>query len=73
MARYRNPWHNPHDKTYGPEFYEAETRPTEYKGFEIYQRHSGCFDVVVDNECKTQMAGINGAKQWIDREAEVTQ
>lgn len=70
MARYLNPWHKPHDNSYGPEFYSTEVTPTSYKGFSIYRRHEGCFDVVTDGangpECKTQRAGINGARAFIN-------
>ena len=70
MARYRNTFHKPFDAASGPEFYETDVGPTEYKGFKIYQRFRGCFDVVLneldDPRCITQRAGLNGAKRFID-------
>lgn len=70
MARYMNPNHNPHDAAYGPEFYETDVRPTEYKGFKIYHVHQMRFDCVLDGltgpYCQMQMAGISGAQRYID-------
>jgi hypothetical protein len=71
MARYRNPNHNPHDDKFGPEFYETDAKPTEYKGFQIYHVHNLRFDCVQEGlsgpVCKMQMAGLNGAKRYIDK------
>jgi hypothetical protein len=71
MVRYQNPHHNPHDDKYGPEFYETDVTPTEYRGFKIYNVHRLRFDCVLEGLsgpfCKMQMAGINGAKRYIDK------
>ncbi|QQM29330.1 hypothetical protein JET14_13455 [Martelella lutilitoris] len=70
MATYRNRVHKPHDSSYGPEFYETDVKPTEYKGFRIYRVNDKRFDCVIDGldglVCQMQMAGINGAKRYID-------
>ncbi|HEV7253836.1 MAG TPA: hypothetical protein VGN97_12190 [Mesorhizobium sp.] len=66
MARYRNPWHRPHDASYGPEFYETDARPAEYRGHLVYRRLSACWDIVKDGECVGQYAGPNGARRAID-------
>ncbi|WP_430438966.1 hypothetical protein [Shinella sp.] len=70
MARYRNRCHNPHDSSYGPEFYETDVKPTEYKGFKIYHVHNMRFDCVLEGIdgpfCQMQTAGINGAHRYID-------
>lgn len=70
MARYRNPCHKPLDASYGPEFYETDVRPTEYQGFKIYHFHANRFDCVIEGTegpvCQMQMAGLNGAKRYID-------
>ncbi|KNY36061.1 hypothetical protein [Agrobacterium sp. SUL3] len=70
MHKYRNPCHKQHDASYGPEFYETDVKPTEYKGFKIYHVHHMRFDCVLEEVggpvCKMQMAGINGAKRYID-------
>ncbi|KQQ46486.1 hypothetical protein ASF69_04455 [Rhizobium sp. Leaf311] len=71
MARYLNPCHKPHDSSYGPAFYETDVNPTEYKGFKIYNVHHMRFDCVLEDAtapvCMMQMAGINGAKGYIDK------
>ena len=62
---YRNPWFKG-GKGYGPEFYVPERVVDSYCGFDIYYR-AGCFDVVSGGECKIQMAGINSAKSWCEK------
>ena len=70
MTRYRNLCHNAHDSSYGPAFYETDAKPTDYKGFKIYHVHNMRFDCVLDEAdgavCKMQMAGLNGAKRYVD-------
>ena len=71
-ARYRNKSHNPFNPAQGPEFYETDVKPTEYKGFRIYRRLDKCFDCVIEDVggepvCRGQYAGLNGAKRFIDR------
>lgn len=70
--KYRNPWHSPTEPMYGPEYYETNAKPEEYKGYLIYNRLDGVFDVVKEGMCLTQMAGPNGAKQWIDKREQTT-
>lgn len=72
MTTYLNKWHRPTDKTYGPEFYDTQASPTKYNGRLIFKVNESRFDVVKDTGsglvCVAQMAGINGAKRWIDRQ-----
>lgn len=65
---YKNPWHRPANSEYGPEFYTNVGPFTRYKGFEIHHRLGQVWDVVLDGECKTQRAGFDGAKRWIDQQ-----
>jgi hypothetical protein len=65
-ARYKNPWHKPLKPMYGPEFYETEVDPIEYRGYLIYERLPAVFDIVRDGVCLSQYAGLNGAKGFID-------
>lgn len=66
MATYRNPWHQPHSSDYGPAQYVTDAKPSEYRGHLIYQRLPNCFDVVRNDECITQRAGLCGARSAID-------
>ena len=72
MTTYINPWHKPGKPEYGPTKYETNVKPTEYKGFLIYNRiqaynlGGGVWAVVQNGHCVTQRAGINGAKSYID-------
>jgi len=71
-ARYENPWHDPTDRMSRSHF-ETDIRPVKYRGYLIYHRiksSSGgdCYDVVKDDLCLTQRAGLNGAKKAIDDE-----
>lgn len=64
MARYTNPWHNPHDPKYGPAMYETDAEPFEHAGHLIYERIAGrCWDVVKAGVCVTQRAGKRGAME----------
>lgn len=66
-VRYKNPWHKPGKPELGPEFYETDVKPKEYKGYLIYERISGvCWDVVKDGQAVTQRAGPKGARRYID-------
>lgn len=68
MHRYRNRFHNPFDAKYGPEFYETDIRPIDYKGFKIFQRIQGSvWDCVISGEVIRMMGGLSGAKRYIDR------
>jgi len=52
---------------YGPENYETDVKPVEYRGFLIYQRVEGqVWDVVKDGVCQSQLAGPDGARRYID-------
>lgn len=67
MHRYRNAFHQPNTDQYGPEFYDTDAEPTDYKGFQIYERIKGvCFDCVIDGECVANRAGLSGAHKYID-------
>lgn len=55
-VRYRNPWHEPGGgQHYGPEFYETDAEPMEYRGYLVYLRlpEEGV-DIVKDGVCVTQ-------------------
>lgn len=69
-AKYKNPWHSPKERSSKFEnapFYETNVKPTEYRGFKIYHRHTEVWDVVRDGVCVSQRAGFNGAKRFIDQ------
>lgn len=66
MAEYSNPWHKPDHAGYGPARYVSNGGVTHYRGYEIHHRLPDVWDVVKDGECKSQRAGINGAKRWVD-------
>jgi hypothetical protein len=63
MTTYRNPWHKPETPIYGPAQYTTNAKPVEHAGCTIYERIPGhVWDVVRGGVCRTQMAGLNGAK-----------
>lgn len=64
---YGNPWHKPGRPEYGPEFYQTDANPSEYRGYLIYHRTMSVWDVVDNGVCVTQRAGINGARSAIDK------
>jgi hypothetical protein len=64
---YRNPWHKPFDASYGPALYRTAATPRPYRGYLIYERVPGSYDVVSNGTCITQRAGLNGAKRFIDQ------
>jgi hypothetical protein len=67
QARYKNRWHKPGaNGLYGPEHYETNAQPAEYKGHSIYQRLPAVFDIVINGICIAQRAGPTGARQYID-------
>jgi hypothetical protein len=69
-ARYKNPWHKPTDQHSGPEFYSTREKPVEHAGHLIYERVDGSvWDVVKDEVCIAQRAGINGAKEAAEESA----
>lgn len=63
---YRNPWHRPDKPHYGPEFYSTDAKPVEYRGFQIFQRVKGTWELVKDGVCLTQRAGRNGPRYLAD-------
>jgi hypothetical protein len=66
-TEYKNRWYNPKNDDYGKQTFKTDVKPTKYKGYLIYQRVSGhVWDIVKDNICISQRAGINGAKSFID-------
>lgn len=60
---YINPWYK-NGQGYGPDCYRPDRKVDSINGFDIYYR-AGCFDVVQDGVCRTQMAGPSGYKDWI--------
>ncbi len=67
ITTYKNSFHVKHNATYGPAEYTTDAKPTEYKGYLIYERIKGSvWDIVKDGTCIHQMAGLNGAKSHID-------
>ena len=69
MTRYQNPWYDPDKSWYGPVCYSTSVQPIPYKGFLIYERLPSVFDVVLDDVCVIQRAGLKGAKHYIDNHA----
>lgn len=73
MTTYKNPWQK-NNRFMEPE-YTTDATPTDYKGYLIYHRiKSGqptslgkdCFDIVQDDVCIGQCAGLSGAHRFID-------
>ncbi len=79
--RYRNSFHQPRGVdgfgrhcTYGPEFYETDTEPVAHAGAQIFKRwdqFGWVFDVVVNDVCVSQRAGMTGAMEFAEKYAEV--
>ena len=63
---YRNFRHKPGKPEYGPAVYVTDARPTFYRGYAIFQRIAGMWDVVRDGECVGQYVSPNGARRFID-------
>lgn len=64
-ATYRNPWFTT-SGNYGPEFYKTDAKPVEYRGFQIFQRIPGAWELVKDGVCLTQRAGKQGPRNLAD-------
>ncbi len=64
---YKNPWHRRFDNWSGPEVFQTNSEPVEYKGYLIFEKNSVQWDVVKDGVCISQLAGPNGARQKIDQ------
>lgn len=65
-VRYRNPWHRPDERGYGPEYYESYGRPRRRGDWTILKRGS-VYDCVLNGVCHGQYAGPNGADAFVDR------
>jgi hypothetical protein len=67
MARYKNPFYSPKYDNSKP-IIQTDAKPIGYKGYLIYERIKGiCFDIVKDGACVGMYAGINGAKEAVDK------
>ncbi|CAD1792709.1 hypothetical protein AE929_09600 [Xanthomonas arboricola] len=66
-ATYLNPWHGKValSSECTPTF-TTDSKPKQHRGFLIYQRVPGSFEVVKDGVCLTQRAGLHGALWAID-------
>lgn len=64
-AKYRNPWHSP-CSTDSTTHFTTSVRPTEYRGYQIYERVPHSWDVVKDGCCIRQLAGFKGATACVD-------
>ena len=73
MSTYKNAFHDPVGKKYGPAVYETKVPGVEYRGFTIYQRISndrggfgGVADVVIGGVCIMQSVTVENAKHRVD-------
>ena len=67
MVKYKNKFYSPKCQDSKPVI-ETDAKPVEYKGYLIYERIKGvCFDIVKRGVCVSMYAGINGAKEAIDK------
>lgn len=66
MARYRNPWFEALTNDADPREYVTDAKPTIYRAHLVYRRLPSCFDVVREDACIGQYAGMSGAKGLID-------
>lgn len=67
MVRYRNSFHNPNNPMYGPEFYERNAEPVEYRGYWIVKVLDRWFDIVKDGVCIHQYGSDRAAREIINR------
>lgn len=64
---YQNPWHKPHDATYGTAQYQNNGKVIcEYRGFQVIRVHDRHYDYVYKGKCVTQRAGASDPKPVID-------
>lgn len=70
MATYKNSFYK-NDPRNTREFLTCDSKPVEYKGFQIYHRLSEVFDIVKAGVCVGMCAGLNGAKRHIDKNAKI--
>ena len=66
MHTYTNPSHSPQYQGSKP-LIATNAAPEEYKGHLIFKIHKAHFDVVQNGALVTQMAGLRGARDAIDR------
>lgn len=73
MTTYKNAFHDPVGKKYGPPVYETNAPAVEYLGFAIYQRitndrggYGGVADVVIGGVCIMQSVTVENAKHRVD-------
>lgn len=66
MTTYKNPFYSAKYADSKPVI-STDATPIEYKGYLIYERvKRQVFDIVQNGVCVGMMAGMNGAKRWID-------
>lgn len=66
--RYKNKFHTPGKKEYGPEYYSTDAKPHYYKGYRLYNRIPGTVcDIVRDDVCISQCVTVRGAMRHIDK------
>jgi hypothetical protein len=58
---YKNPWAEPLDD----QFFHTDIEPIDFMGFQIFKKSGLQYDVVKDDACIAQRAGLNGAKALI--------
>lgn len=63
---YRNPWWDPDKGGHGPALFETDAEPVEYRGFKIFHRYKGCWELVLNDVCLTQRAGKRGCYSLAD-------
>lgn len=65
QTSYVNPWFSKSGND--PQIYRTDAKPTQYRGYQIFERlHGVCWDVVKDGVCRTQRAGKSGAIGYVD-------
>jgi len=61
---YLNPWSA--DPIGKPEFFSTQVKPVQYRGFQIFHRHAGVYELVKDGVCLTQRGGGGAMKSLAD-------
>jgi hypothetical protein len=64
---YKNPWYDPRNSYSRTEFNADSKKIIDYHGFQIVKWTDIEFHVLQDGKLITMMAGINGAKNFIDK------
>lgn len=62
---YKNKFYGKHYQNSTPTI-TVNSEPEIYKGYKIYQRYTGMFDIVMNGICVGMCAGLDGAKRRID-------